>query len=351
MTNWHKVVVGEDTPLAETLQRMDQSGLQIGLVLDAQGRLSGVVTDGDIRRALLHGRGITASTGEVMNGTPLALPSGTSRQDILTFMRAHSIQQVPLVDGGGRLADLATIHALIGAQEQENWVVLMAGGLGMRLRPLTETCPKPLLPVGGKPILETILENFVEQGFRRFFIAVNYKAEMIRQHFGDGKRWGIRIDYLEEKAPLGTAGALTLLPEKPSAPVIAMNGDLLTRPNFATLLDFHASRGALATMAVREFDYQVPYGVVRLDGDYIASIEEKPIQRFYVNAGIYVISPEALARIPDDRSYDMPSLFQEIAHADQPTAAFPLQDYWLDIGRVEEFERAQREWPVELGGV
>lgn len=350
MSNWYNVVVGEDTPLADTLQRMDQSGLQIGLVVDAHGRLNGVVTDGDIRRALLHGRGIAASTGEVMNGTPLALPTGTSRQDILTFMRAHSIQQVPLVDGEGKLVDLATIHALIGALEQENWVVLMAGGLGMRLRPLTETCPKPLLPVGGKPILETILENFVEQGFRRFFIAVNYKAEMIRQHFGDGKRWGIRIDYVEESIPLGTAGALTLLPEKPTAPVIAMNGDLLTRPNFSTLLDFHENRGALATMAVREFDYQVPYGVVRLDGDYIAGIEEKPVQRFYVNAGIYVISPEALATIPDDRSYDMPTLFQDLNQRGAQTAAFPLQDYWLDIGRIEEFERAQREWPVELGG-
>lgn len=347
MSNWENVVVRAATPIGEAIRCIDTSALQIALVVDDAGSLIGVVTDGDIRRALLGGLGLETTTARVMNPAPLALPAGTSRQEILAFMRSHSIQQVPLIDETGRLAGLEVINTLVGAREQPNWVVLMAGGLGMRLRPLTESCPKPLLPVGGKPILESILENFVEQGFRRFFFSVNYKAEMIRAHFGSGSRWGVDITYLQEMRPLGTAGPLSLLPEPPTHPLIAMNGDLLTRPNFHAMLDFHAERGALATMAVREFDYQVPYGVVRLADGCIAEIEEKPVQRFFVNAGIYVLAPAAVASIPRGTPFDMPTLFEHMVAQNRPTAAYPLHEYWLDIGRIEELERAQREWPLE----
>jgi NDP-sugar pyrophosphorylase family protein len=228
-----------------------------------------------------------------------------------------------------------TLDDLIGAVERPNWVVLMAGGLGTRLRPLTEDCPKPMLPVGGKPILESILESFVEQGFRRFFFSVNYKAEMVQDHFGDGSRWGVRIDYLHEDRRLGTAGALSLLDDRPDAPLVVMNGDLLTRASFDKLLDFHYAQSATATMTVRDYDFQVPYGVVKIDGTQIVSIEEKPVQKFFVSAGIYVLSPSV---------FDMPSLFSRLINEGQKVAAYPLKEYWLDIGRIEEFERAQREW-------
>jgi NDP-sugar pyrophosphorylase family protein len=220
----------------------------------------------------------------------------------------------------------------------------MAGGLGTRLQPLTDECPKPLLMVNGKPILETILESFVEQGFKRIFLSINFKAEMIRNYFGAGERWGIQIEYLHENTCLGTAGALSLLPEKPTAPVIVMNGDLLTRTNFDNLLQFHITQGATATMVVREYDFQVPYGVVRLDGTRIDAIEEKPVHKFFVNAGIYALSPEALDYLPAGVFFDMPALFEHLITADKVTAAYPLREYWLDIGQLEEFERAQREW-------
>jgi len=205
-----------------------------------------------------------------------------------------------------------------------------------------------LLKVGGKPILETILESFAEQGFKQIFLSVNYKAEMIRDHFGDGERWGVQLGYLHENARLGTAGALSLLPEKPDAPIVVMNGDLLTRTSFDKLLQFHHDQGAAATMAVREYDFQVPYGVVRLDGTRIEAIEEKPVQKFFVNAGIYVLSPDALDHLPVEMFFDMPTLFEYLIAAGKTTAAYPLREYWLDIGRLEEFERAQREWALDI---
>jgi NDP-sugar pyrophosphorylase family protein len=222
----------------------------------------------------------------------------------------------------------------------------MAGGLGTRLKPLTDQRPKPMLLVGGKPILETIAESFVEQGFKRIFMAVNYKADMIRDHFGDGQRWGVQVDYLQETTRLGTAGALRLLPERPSDPIVVMNGDLLTHIRFDALLKFHQDHGATATMAVREYDVQVPYGVVRIDGERILAIEEKPVQRCFVNAGIYVLSPDALDRMRDEIFLDMPTLFEHCIAAGDRVVAYPLREYWVDIGRIEELERAERDWSV-----
>ncbi|WP_438810775.1 nucleotidyltransferase family protein [Pseudomonas laurentiana] len=223
----------------------------------------------------------------------------------------------------------------------------MAGGLGERLRPLTENCPKPMLMIAGKPILECILESFIEQGFRNFFLSVNYLASVVRDHFGDGSKWGVNICYLQEHKRLGTAGALSLLPERPQDPILVMNGDLLTHARFDNLVQFHDEHDSLATMTVREYDFQVPYGVVRMDGAAIESIDEKPVHRFFVNAGIYAISPAALDLIPPETFYDMPTLFEDLIKARKSTAAFPLREYWLDIGQIEEFERAQHEWPSQ----
>ncbi len=349
MTDWRQVVVSAETPLGEAIARIDASGIQLALILDDSGRLAGVLTDGDIRRAILREEGLATPTGRVMNSQPKTARMGTSREEMLAIMRRHVFHHLPLVDEDRRVVGLATLDELIGAVERPNWVVLMAGGLGTRLLPLTESCPKPLLSVGGKPILENILESFAEQGFRRFYLSVNYKAEMIRDHFGDGSRWGVAIDYLQENQRLGTAGALSLLPSKPDAPIFVMNGDLLTKANFDGMIRFHEEHEAIATMAVREYDFQVPYGVVRMDGPHIVGLEEKPVQRFFVNAGMYVLSPEALEHIPKDFFFDMPTLFEKLIGESRPTAAFPLREYWLDIGQLEEFERAQSEWPQEGG--
>jgi dTDP-glucose pyrophosphorylase/predicted transcriptional regulator len=347
MINWQDVVVSPETLLGDAISKIDVSGLQIALVVATDNTLLGVLTDGDIRRAILAGKNIQVPVSEVMSVQPIAVRDSTPRNQMLSLMRRNVFRHLPLVDDENRIVGLVTLDELVGAKDRPNWVVLMAGGLGTRLQPLTNDCPKPLLLVGGKPILETILESFVEQGFKRFFLSVNYKAEMIQDYFGTGDRWGVQIDYLHETTRLGTGGALSLLPESPTAPILVMNGDLLTRTNFDKLLQFHEAQRAIATMAVREYDFQVPYGVVRLDGTRIKAIEEKPVQRFFVNAGIYAVSPEAIETIPSQTFFDMPTLFEQLIEGGKTTAAYPLREYWLDIGRLEEFDRAQREWGSE----
>jgi dTDP-glucose pyrophosphorylase/CBS domain-containing protein len=349
MKVWKDIVVSPDTPLKAAIARIDAAGIQAALVLDADGRLMGVLTDGDIRRAILRGQSLQTCTSEVMNANATSVPVRTSREEMLAVMRGKGIHHLPLVDETRRVVGLTTSDELIGAVERPNWVVLMAGGLGSRLRPLTEDVPKPLLAVGGKPILESILESFAGQGFRRIFLSVNYKAEMIQDHFGVGDRWGVQVDYLRESTRLGTAGALSLLPEPPTVPLIVMNGDLLTRTHFDGLLKFHADQRAAATMAVREYEVQVPYGVVSLDGVRIQSIVEKPVHRYFVNAGIYVLSPQVLSYLPARSFFNMPALFEKLIAAGETTAAYPLREYWMDIGQREEFEKAQKEWVGDDG--
>lgn len=332
------------TPLLEAIAKVDASAQQVALVLHPDGRLAGVLTDGDIRRAILRGRDLQTPVSEVMNSTPTAVPASTSRDEMLALMRKTSFHHLPLVDEANRVIGLVTLDELVGAVERPNWVVLMAGGLGTRLQPLTDALPKPLLTVSGKPILESILESFVEQGFKRIFLSINYKAEMIRNHFGRGERWGAQVDYLHESTSLGTAGALSLLTEQPTSSVVVMNGDLLTRINFDKLLQFHHGQGAAATMAVREYEFQVPFGVVQLQDSHIARIDEKPLYRQFVNAGIYVLSPEVLPFVPRGTHLNMTDLLAMLIASQKRVSAYPVTEYWLDVGRLEELQRAQQEW-------
>jgi dTDP-glucose pyrophosphorylase len=343
MRNWRDVLLAASATLGQVLTRIEAAGYQIALVVGADDRLLGVVTDGDVRRAILQGLPLSSSVTTVMNPTPVTTRQGSSSREQLATMRRHVVHQLPIVNDSNHVVGLVLIDDLIGATEKPNWAVVMAGGFGSRLRPLTERVPKPMLVVRGKPILEGILENLVTEGFRRFYISVNYRAEMITGHFGDGSSWGIEISYLRENTPLGTAGALSLLPRVPELPLLVMNGDLLTRAHVASLLEFHEARGALATMAVREYDLQVPYGVVHTSGERITAVEEKPVQRFVINAGIYVLSPQALAHIPGDTYFDMPTLFERLNGAGALTTAFPLRESWLDIGRVEDYVQANMQ--------
>jgi dTDP-glucose pyrophosphorylase len=344
---WKKVIVSPETTLRDAISCIDGSGLQLALVLDCNECLSGVLSDGDIRRAILRGCDLSIPVTEIMNLNPVTAHVSTPSNDLLALMRRKVLHHVPLLNDELQVVDLVTLNALVGVIERPNWVVLMAGGLGTRLRPLTDNCPKPMLQVGGKPILESILESFAEQGFRHFFLSVNYLAEAVQSYFGDGSKHGVEIRYLHENKRLGTAGALSLLPESPSEPLIVMNGDLLTRVRFDQMLNFHDEHRAMATMAVREYDFQVPYGVVRMNGEHIESIDEKPVHRFFVNAGIYTLSPECLSYIPKDKFFDMPTLFEKLMATGNSTSAYPLREYWLDVGLIEEFERAQQEWNID----
>lgn len=346
-SHWKSTLLSPDDSLRRTIECIDASSLQIGLVVDAGGRLLGTVTDGDVRRAILRGTKLEAPVSGVMNPRPTVGQQGESLARRRALLRARDLRQLPIVDAAGRLVGLETLATI--ERRRDNWVVLMAGGKGTRLRPLTDDRPKPLLEVGDRPILETILERLVSHGFGRFFISVNYMAHMIEEHFGDGSRWGVQIEYLREREQLGTAGALQLLPEAPTEPVLIMNGDLLTSIDFGQLLGFHESRRPWATMCVREYDFQVPYGVVRIDGHQLVGFDEKPVHRFFVNAGIYVLSPEAIALVPPGRPCDMPTLFQEVTSRGQPASVFPVREYWMDIGQLEDFKRAQRDFDGIFG--
>lgn len=349
MSSWQKVIVSSTTKIRDTLKTIDDSSLQIALVCNDQKQLVGTVTDGDVRRGILRGYDLDSPVELIMNRNPVTSLKGTSERILKKMMVEKRLHHIPVVDEDGQLVDLVLLDRIIDQPSRDNWVLLMAGGLGTRLRPLTENCPKPLLKVGSKPILETILESFVEHGFHRFFISVNYKAEMITEYFGDGLKWGVQIEYLHETKRLGTAGPLSLLPEMPDKPLIIMNGDLLTKVNYQQLIDFHEQHGATGTMCVREFTYQIPYGVTKIEDHMLLGIEEKPLQKYFVSAGIYVLSPEALNYIPNNAFYDMPSLFDTLIQLKRQTMVYPIREYWLDIGRFEEYEKANGEYEDVFG--
>lgn len=344
MNRWKEILISPDTAILKAIELIDASTLQIALIVDESGKLLGTVTDGDIRRAILKGISLDRPVRDIMFKEPTVARAQESRAAIIATMKKKHLRQIPLVDQNGCVIGLDIWDELIDIPDRDNIVVLMAGGLGTRLGDLTRNCPKPLLHVGNKPVLETILENCKEYGFNRYFISVNYKADMVKEYFGDGSRWGIDIRYLEEKKRLGTAGALALLPEKPTLPLIVMNADVLTKINFKHLLDFHQKHESVATMCVREYEFQVPFGVVQIDNHKLAGISEKPVQRFFVNAGIYILNPEALDTIPKDTFFDMPTLFESFTAQNLDATVFPIHEYWMDIGRIDDLDRANGEY-------
>lgn len=343
MIDCGQVTISGDLTIRETIRRIDECSLQIALVVDEQRRLIGTVTDGDVRRGILRGVLLDQPVSLIMNKKPTTLSQPSDRETVLVMMRGLQIRQIPIVNENGQLLGLEVMEKVIAPEARSNVAVVMAGGAGTRLRDLTRDCPKPMLEVGGRAILETILLNLLGFGFRHFYFAVNYKAGMIESHFGSGSKWNVKIEYLRETQRMGTAGALSLLPT-PTQPFLVMNGDLLTNVNVDSLLDFHESHGATATMCVREYDMQVPYGVLGLDHHRIVKVREKPIERYFVNAGVYVLDPRVLRHIPYDEFFDMTALFEKLIHHNEHPAAFPIREYWRDIGRPADLERAHGEF-------
>lgn len=347
--NWRDIVIRPDATVREAWEVIDRGAMQIALVVEASGHLLGTVTDGDIRRAVLRGGGLDVAITEVMNANPTTGLAEEPHESWQRTMHRHSLRHLPILDAQGGIVDLVQ-YSMPLEPERTTPVVLMAGGLGTRLRPLTEVTPKPMLPVGPKPVLETIIENFAAQGFVNIYLCLNYKGDMIRAHFGDGQRLGVHITYLQEDRRLGTAGALSLLPARPDEPVIVMNGDLLTKVDFVRLLEFHQRQGFVATMAMREHQQQVPYGVLKIGDSYeVRELVEKPVERYYVNAGIYILDPATLDLVPQQKFYDMPTLFNTLMEQGQRVGGFPLRDYWVDIGRLEDLERASAEFTEMFG--
>lgn len=330
--------------IEEARRRIEDSGLRMAVVTTPDTRLRGVVTNGEIRRSLLKGFGPDASVRAVMTTHPVTARPGEKPHALRARMRRHQVHQVPVVDENRQVVGMKTRRSPAETQARATPVVVMAGGLGTRLRPITEDRPKPLVEVGGVPILQTLLERLSAQGFRDIYLSVNYKADMIEDRFGSGADWGLKIKYLRENERRGTAGALSLLPERPEHPLLVLNGDLLTTLNFGRLVDFHTKQSVRATMCVRSRDIDIPYGVIETDGHTIADLEEKPTNRYFVNAGIYVLEPETLGCVPGDQFFDMTQLFQRLLDQGKGIAAYPVREYWRDIGEVEDLKKAEEEF-------
>ena len=332
------------TPALEAMRIIDRGAAQLALVVDEQQRLLGTLTDGDIRRGLLHGETLETPAERLMNRQFRFVRSSEDQATVLEMMRRDVLRQIPVLDTEGRVVQLLLLQELLAPPHLPNAVVIMAGGKGTRLRPHTEHCPKPMLPVDGKPMLEILLEQCIASGFRQFYFSVNYLKEQIVEHFGDGKGWGVTIDYLVEDEPLGTAGSLQLLPRSLQQPFLVMNGDVLTRLNPSQLLRFHVEHKAAGTLCVREHTIKVPFGVVQTKGVELAGFEEKPSYCQLVNAGVYVIDPQLLPLLPPHQSTDMPTLLQSAQQAGHRVAVCPIHEYWIDVGRPETLEEAHATW-------
>lgn len=347
---WRRAVLAEDAIIKDAIQNLTETALKAAVVVARDGKLLGTVTDGDIRRGLLRGLDIGSPVLSVIKRDPLVVPADVSRDTVVRLMQANDFGAIPVVDADRRVVGLHLLHDLLVPPTLTNRMVIMAGGKGTRLRPHSENCPKPLLPVGGKPILEHIIERAKSEGFHRFTLTLNYLGHMIEDYFGDGSKWEIEIDYVRENEPLGTAGALGLLASRPDAPFVVSNGDVLTDIHYNELLEFHCRQKAMATMAVRLHEWQHPYGVVRTQGVDIIGFDEKPISRSHINAGVYALDPAALDGVAAHEHCDMPSLFSRLKESGARTIVYPMHEPWLDIGRIDDLERAHAKHSQEKDG-
>ena len=339
MKNWRDALLPLSATVREAIETIDLV-MQLALVVDEQNRLLGIVTDRDVRRGMLRQVPLDSTIESIMNKNPTVLFKDDDRENILEVFAQSHYAHIPVLDAEHRVVNVDVIDSSRHASQQSSWVVLMAEGIDVRLHPLTEEYPKPLLKVENKPLLEMTLEHFIGHGFNQFYLSVNYQSEVIEQYFGDGSQWGVEIRYLRGKAPMGTAGALSLLPEMPRDPVFVMNENLLTQINLRHLLDFHKQHHSQGTMCVREHEVRIHHDVTRIENHQITQFDEKPIKYFFVDAGIYVLEPEVLELIPKGAFYNMTDLFTHLIGKEYQLRAFPIREYWLDVGDQEDPERA-----------
>ncbi len=340
---WQQALLPVNSTIEQAIRNLDQVAIKIVLVVNEVGELEGTISDGDIRRGLLRGLELDSSIASIIHHNALVVPPEMSRDMVMQLMVANKILQIPVVDEDRHVVGLHLWNEITTPPTRANLMVIMAGGMGKRLRPHTENCPKPLLPVAGKPMLEHIIERAKLEGFSRFVLAIHYLGHMIEDHFGNGVNLGVKIEYLREPSPLGTAGALSLLNPLPDAPFLVTNGDVITDIHYGELLDFHVRHDAAATMAVRVHEWQHPFGVVQTEGIEIVGFEEKPVARSHINAGVYVLDSEALSLLETNSPCDMPTLFERLQARDKRTVAYPMHEPWLDVGRPDDLNRAIAE--------
>lgn len=333
---WRRAVLPSNANIRQAIHNLNQVAVKIVLVGNEAGELEGTISDGDIRRGLLKGLDLDSPIASIIHRNALVVPPEMGRDMVMQLMVANKIQQIPVVDEHRRVVGLHLWDEVSTPPMRSNVMVIMAGGMGTRLRPHTENCPKPMLSVAGKPMLEHIIERAKLEGFSHFVLAIHYLGHMVEGYFADGERLGVRIDYLREQTPLGTAGALGLLNPRPEAAFVVTNGDVITDIRYGELLDFHVRHNAAATMAVRVHEWQHPFGVVQTQGVEIIGFEEKPVARSHINAGVYALHPDALNLLSGDTHCDMPTLFERLQAESKRTVAYPMHEPWLDVGRPDD---------------
>lgn len=335
-TTWRKAVLPPDTTIGKAVRCLNDIGIKIVLIINDAGTLEGTISDGDIRRGLLRGLDLNSPISSIIHCDPLVVPPEIDSQSVMQLMLINKIQQIPVINEQRQVVGLHLWNEIIAPPMRSNLMVIMAGGMGTRLRPYTEHCPKPMLLVAGKPMLEHIIERAKLQGFNQFVISIHYLGDMIETYFGTGELLGVQIEYLKEVNPIGTAGALSLMKSIPTSPFIVTNGDVITDIRYSDLLDYHIRQGASATMAVRMHEWRHPFGVVQTQGIEIVGFEEKPVARTHINAGIYALDPSALSVLTADDYCDMPTLFERLRATSQRTVAYPMHEPWLDVGRPDD---------------
>lgn len=340
---WRSALLTASATIQDAIRNLNEVAIKISLVVDTENKLVGTISDGDIRRGLLRGLTLSSPITSVIHVNPFVVPPNMGLDTVKQLMVANKIQQIPVVDDDRRVVGVHLWDQINTPQTRSTAMVIMAGGKGTRLRPHTEHCPKPMLLVGDKPILEHIIDRATSQGFNNFILAIHYLGHMVKDYFGDGSKMNVHIEYIREESPLGTAGALGLLTRLPDAPFVVANGDVLTDINYANLLDFHIRQQADATMAVRTHEWQHPFGVVKTKGLDIVGFEEKPIARTQINAGVYVLAPEALSALAPNECCDMPTLFERLQADGRRTVAYPMHEPWLDVGRPDDLKQANHD--------
>ncbi|HSP16248.1 MAG TPA: nucleotidyltransferase family protein [Thermoanaerobaculia bacterium] len=335
--------LGPRATIVDALRSLERSGTQIVLVVDEVGTLLGTLTDGDVRRALLSGATLENVIEPFIQRRFIAVTPEATRAEVIELTQARRVEQIPIIDAEGKLVGLHLLHEILGAIERPNWAVIMAGGKGTRLWPITENLPKPMVKVAGRPILERLVLHLIGFGIRRIFLSINHLGEIVERHFGDGSRFGCQLEYLREDRPLGTGGSLRLLPERPAEPLLVMNGDLVTQADIGSMLSFHARGGQVATVAMRPYVHVVPFGCLEVSGHRVLRMEEKPRLMQLVNAGIYVLNPELIDRIPEDEEFPLPALLESCVQRGELVHAFEILDEWIDVGQREQLRQARGE--------
>ena len=338
---WKDTILLKQATIRDVLKNLNKSSLRISLIVNDKEEFQGTVSDGDIRRALINGLEQKTSIQKIINRNAFVVSSEIKPEIVLQLMIKNKVQQIPIVNEKQKITGLYLWDELVSQKKILNTMVIMAGGKGTRLGKYTKNCPKPLLPVNGKPMLEQIIESAKLQGFERFVISINYLGQMIEDYFNDGEKWNVKIDYIKEDKPLGTAGALRLLSPKPKLPIVVSNCDIITDIHYGELLNFHNNHNADATMAVRIHEWENPYGVVQTKGIDILNFKEKPVVRSTINAGVYVLEPSVIDDITKDKIFDMPNLFEKLKKKNLRTIVYPVHELWLDVGRPEDYYKVK----------